>query len=222
MATNNSANFGTGTSGQVLTSNGTGVAPTFQSAGSSGGVSNSSALPPWVYLDTNFYWSPVNSSNLATIGFPLANQTYLLACGFERAFTLTSVSIRTTSYASNDLVRIGMYNMDSTDAAATSILVNFGLLTVTGTGVFSIGSLTQAVPAGWYYFALNFNSVNERYLGYVNSASTPVLYSLASPAPAGAFLYNNGAGTFPASISAATLTGKAVSPFPGLWIQGKY
>jgi len=30
MVTNNSSNFGTGTSGQVLTSNGTGVAPTFQ------------------------------------------------------------------------------------------------------------------------------------------------------------------------------------------------
>lgn len=30
MPTNNAANFGTGTSGQVLTSNGTGVAPTFQ------------------------------------------------------------------------------------------------------------------------------------------------------------------------------------------------
>lgn len=36
MVTNNSANFGTGTAGQVLTSNGPGVAPTFQAA--SGGI----------------------------------------------------------------------------------------------------------------------------------------------------------------------------------------
>jgi hypothetical protein len=36
MATNNAANFGTGTIGQVLTSNGTGVAPTFQNSSASG------------------------------------------------------------------------------------------------------------------------------------------------------------------------------------------
>lgn len=38
MVTNNSCNFGTGVSGQVLTSNGNGVAATFQNAGSGSGI----------------------------------------------------------------------------------------------------------------------------------------------------------------------------------------
>lgn len=50
MATQNSANFGTGSVGQVLTSNGSGVAPTFQSASgnvSGPGSSTNRAIATW-------------------------------------------------------------------------------------------------------------------------------------------------------------------------------
>jgi len=196
MATNNSANFGTGTIGQVLTSNGTGVAPTFQAAP---GVAS---LSQWANVSSTFY-STVTPYSTLSGGALSASRTWLIPFSTGASFTLTSLGIVCSTYSSPDTVRLGIYTMNQGTGAAT-LLTDFGTISVTATGFFSASSLTQAITPGFYYLAVNLNTNHNNY-NTLNSAPSSVVTS--SGVLVLGFLYNNGAGTLPSSITQANLNG---------------
>lgn len=208
MATNNAANFGTGTAGQVLTSNGAGVAPTFQAAAAGG---SAPSAPPWVNSATTLWWGPGPISPVSTLT-PVANQTYLTPFINYQTFTITAIGVTCSGpfSGSNDTVRLGIYTITQSTGAAT-LLADFGVATVNGTGVKSVGSLSQAVAPGSYYVAAVFASANNIYRTTDNLEAS---FIDTTGTFWHGFLYNNGASTLPASITQAQIgaatTGKAM------------
>ena len=130
--TNNSCNFGTGTSGQVLTSNGAGVAPTFQAAGLGTGVKS---IPAWIGVNTSvLYWNTAPYVTSAPIT-PSSTQTYLVPFSTQGSFTLRAIGVLCAVYNSSDTIRLGIYTMSTSTGAAT-LLTDFTTVSVTSTGRF--------------------------------------------------------------------------------------
>lgn len=201
MATNNAANFGTGTAGQVLTGNGTGVEPTFQAVAAGKGL-GSLSYPPWGTM-SGLTFSPfvVTSTSIGLVA--TANATYLQPMGVPSPMTITSLILNCNLFVSSDTCRLGIYTMDN--SANATLLTDFGTVTVTGTGTKTLGSLSQALTPGYYYLATNFNTWNNQY----RVASVISAIPLASATTSG-FRFNNAAGTFPSSITAVQIGGTYV------------
>lgn len=198
MATNNAANFGTGTAGQVLTSNGSGVSPTFQSA-PTGGVSS---YPAFIIPQSGAYRSFIACQTVAAGSFG-ANIVYLVPFCTSAAFTLNTMAIYCSTHTTNDTIRMGIYTMTPSTGAGT-LLTDFGTVSATAVGFVAKTSLSQAVAAGCYYLAVNFASLNSSY--YVPlTVLTTIRHNNNSPA--NGVYYNIGNNTLPATITQANLNG---------------
>lgn len=213
MATNNSANFGTGTSGQVLTSNGTGVAPTFQT--STGGTAPGGGLgfPPWATLAYQVGgWSPILCTGTTSgAGYFAANKICLIPAVLPSGITVTSMSINCAVRVGTDSVRMGVYTMAKT--AEATLLADFGTVSVASTGLKTISSLSTVLVPGYYYFAVIFASVTNTYT--VPSGIICPLYTFND-----SFQYNNGTSTFPASVTAANISSGGGLGAPRIGITG--
>ena len=207
MVTNNASNFGTGTSGQVLTSNGAGVAPTFQAAAAGSGQPT---MPVWVNANpTLLYWNtaPYTTNESLT---PLSKRTYLVPFSTQGTFDLNKIAVL-CDYQSpfTDTVRFGIYTMASDGAVTLS--ADFGTASANAAGAIGKSALHHSVSPGFYYLAVIFNTVNSNY--YCNKDNVAVVVDVSTGNLIAGFVYNNGASTLPASISAANLSGtQIVSP----------
>jgi hypothetical protein len=195
MATNNSSNFGTGTSGQVLTSTGEGSAPTFQNSTGGSAPGGGFGFPPWANLSVvTGGWSPTAYTVIAASSFS-TNRTYLTPSVLSTGITITSISINCSTGAGTDSVRLGVYTMDT--SANATLLADFGTISVNANGVFTISSLSTVLDAGYYYFAWNFSTAARNY-SVVNHLPQILFFAGGT-----AYVHNNAASTFPASITAA-------------------
>lgn len=214
MATNNAANFGTGTAGQILTSNGSGVSPTFQAAPAQSGVKS---VPGWLGVNnTLLYWNTAPYITSAPIT-PLLKRTYLVPFSTQGDFTLNRIAVLCEVFAFLDSIRFGIYTMDASTGAAT-LLTDFGTVNATGTGRIGLTSLGQAITPGFYYLAAIFNTNNNTYTA--NSGNVAVVVDTGTGSLIAGFVYNNGLATLPASISSANLSGTQIVSPPLILING--
>ena len=215
MATNNAANFGTGTAGQVLTSNGSGVAPTFQAVPEQSGIKSS---PAWLGVNnTLLYWNTAPYITSAAIT-PLSKRTYLVPFSTQGVFTLNRIAVLCAVYSGPlDSCRFGIYTMDTSTGAAT-ILTDFGTVNATGTGRIGLTALGQDLEPGFYYLAVIFNTANNTYTA--NSGNVAVVVDTGTGNLIAGFVYNNGAASLPASISSANLSGTQIVSPPLILING--
>jgi hypothetical protein len=149
MATNNSGNFGTGTIGQVLTSNGPGVSPTFQT--SSGGITV-----------TQFDAVSGGAGNtLVSFGPGNAGQVYQSSgAGVNPAYS-------TATYPSTTTINQLLYS-SATNVISGLSTSNNGVLITSATGVPSILS-TPTVPG----VPLNYNGTS---IGFFNPLQQSYLF----------------------------------------------
>ena len=191
MATNNTSNFGTGTSGQVLTSNGSGVAPTFQAAAANAGVSS---MPAWANVNSNLWWSPTPYTGLGSLGLTTYT-VYLMPFLTYGAFTLTAVGIICGTYLfAPTSIEFGLFSRGG------NLITSLGTLSVTASGLFTITGLSQSVPAGWYYigFQPNNNFSSYRYARAQNTICG--VNKVDTGATASQIWYPKGSAGLPSSI----------------------
>lgn len=161
MAGSNSAsNFGYGTSGQVLTSNGAGVPASFQDA--SGGLSSLLNTPEWF---DDFVWGSNESGEIGELGW---------------TSSLTAGSVATTNNTENTVGVIAL-----TTSTVSTISINTGSLSVflfgkgvvtyqtnIALGALSNGTDTYKVWIGVYDNANMSNSGEGIYFTYTDSENS--------------------------------------------------
>jgi len=196
MATNCASNFGTGTAGQILTSNGEGNAPTFQDLAARGGIPS---IPKWAKVNSNLWWSPVPYKALGNIGVT-GSTIYGTPFVTYGSFTITAVAITCGFYSVSSSLEFALYSCAS---AGTGTLINsLGTVSVTGTGLKTITSLSQAVSPGWYYLCFQpSNSANQ--YNYASTTNTACFVNKTDTGVTmGGVSYAKGTAGFPASITA--------------------
>ena len=215
MATNNALNFGTGTSAQVLTSNGTGVSPTFQSLPNTGGIPS---IPKWINVNSNLWWSPTPYKALGNLGVT-ANTIYAMPFLTHGSFTMTAVGITCGFYSVSSSLEFALYSCSNSGSAT---LVNtLGTVSVTGTGLKTITGLTQAVSPGWYYLCFQPSNSSNQY----NNSSAANTACFVNKTDTGAtiseVLYAKGSSGFPASIAASLFSSSLVTTSFIILMQGQ-
>jgi hypothetical protein len=198
MATNNDGNFGTGTSGQLLTSNGEGVSPTFQTVSAGGGLPS---IPKWVNIGTSLWWSPTPYTGYGNLAVE-SNTIYAMPFLTQGAFTLTDVAITCGTFSFASSIAFALY---SSASGGTATLINtLGSVSVTGIGLKTITGLSQNVPAGWNYLCFQSNNSFNKYK-YASNVQTicGVNYTFTGET-IGQVLYKKGSSGFPATINSST------------------
>lgn len=132
MVTNNAANFGTGTSGQVLTSNGAGVAPTFQAASTGNLVLIQSQTPSGA------------ASVTFTTGISATYTTYLFVCSNITLSAGSALNLQvstnggSTYSSTNYLSGINYFGYSS--AVLANVNQTTGVIVATGIGTTNAAS----------------------------------------------------------------------------------
>lgn len=130
-----------GTSGQVLTSNGTNALPTWQSASSSSSIPNSG------YVTGRYYAGYINNTSGATptlIADTLYGMPFIV--GATTTFTGVSINVDTTGTATT--ARLGIYNM--ANGIPTSLVLDCGTVAVGTTGT-KEAAISQSLSVGGPY-----------------------------------------------------------------------
>lgn len=129
MVTNNSCGFGTGTAGQVLTSNGAGVAPTFQAA-TGGGITGTTTQYAVIV--------GAGSSSVGSVGPGSAGQ--ILQSGGAAANPSYSTATYPTTTTANQILF-----SNATNTVTGISTANSGVLSTSSAGVPSIDTTNFAV-----------------------------------------------------------------------------
>lgn len=154
MATNNVINVGTGTSGQVLTSNGPGVAPTFQAA-AAGGITMG-------YRSGQYYAMPINAAAAAATFVTAAGTIYLTLCYVNSNVTINEMSFEVQAASGGGTSgRIGIYNIGA-DGFPTTVFLNAGTATTDTNAVRTVAT-SKAITPGLYWVAMQFESTPTVY-----------------------------------------------------------
>lgn len=172
MVTQNSCDFGTGTSGQVLTSNGTGVAPTFQPVSASGAVTT---------IDGN-----TGAATGSTITLVTANSTPIFAASgssvtldFSPAnFNLALGSSLPSLSGGSSNVSLGHIANASISSGTTNIAVGTSALTKVSSGAGNVGvgdSAASSLTTGSRNIAIGLNSASA----YTSSEANNIVISNA-------------------------------------------
>ncbi len=144
MTSNSALNVGFGVSGNVLTSNGPGLAPSFQA--SSGGASLGYA--------TGYYYgiNLIGHSASAGITYPADNiRCVPFQITKNNTFDAFSLNVTVASSAGTSC-RLGIYN--SVNGLPGTVLVTLGTALTDALGVATV-SVSQALTPGYYWFALH-------------------------------------------------------------------
>lgn len=202
---------GLGTSGQVLTSNGAGALPTFQTAGGGGGAPTDAT---YVTLSTNGTLSNervlTGTANQITVTDNGAGSTVVLSTpqdihtGASPTFANLTLAaggaVRTSQSAGNTLL-LQAYDVDG--AAYTT----FATLTANNTPTFNLSTATTIGGNAFYYASGTDVAVADGGTGLSSATayavlcggttSTGAFQSIASVGTAGQVLTSNGAGALP-------------------------
>lgn len=133
-----------GTSGQVLTSNGAGVDPTFQTLSISTGLSNNGLKSGALYQGLGLFYS-------GTAGTFAANTMYFTPVYVGASTTITKIGVVVDTLEVGKTVRIGIYT--ALNGIPTSLILDAGTISTTTTGVKNI-TISQAVTNQVYFFAI--------------------------------------------------------------------
>jgi hypothetical protein len=189
MATNNSSNFGTGTTGQILTSTGSGSAPTFQGAAQQPGhpyavgtslVSGFSAVCiPWV--SANPGGSLTGTSALATVSI------YLVPIYIDEAITYTKIGCQVTGTPGvGSKVDMVIYNNSGTGNLPGTVLATAVNVSSESAGL-AEGTISFSPTPGYHWLGIQRNATaNVSVKGTSNSDSfsfftNRAIISLGSP-----------------------------------------
>lgn len=129
----NPINCGTGTSGQVLTSNGTGIAPTFQAT----------QVPNLGYITGNYYPMSMVPANSAATQVVTVNQS--LTPGYY--FAAIQAEANVTLYKGNTGTTV-LYLGVGTSFARTSTASAFSYAVAYGSGLSDLSAATPTVQTG--------------------------------------------------------------------------
>jgi hypothetical protein len=185
-----------GTSGQVLSSNGT--TTTWITPGTS--------VPPYIVptgktlYQRSLPFVPATSGAAApTEDVTHYTPLYLPTCTIDR------IAIRTGNTVSGtNTTRLGIYN-SGTDGLPNTVLIDAGTVNPTATGTTYEITISQAVTAGWYFLAINRQA----------SGATPANFISANPSSAGT-TQNNSITFFTAPVdTTARITGYTESSVTG-------
>lgn len=195
MVTSNAFNFGTGTAGQILTSNGSGISPTFQSLAALDGVPS---IPGWINTNSSLWWSPTPYTGTGNLGVT-ANTIYAMPFLTYGSFTITAVGITCGFYSFASSLEFALYLCSPGGGAA--LVSSLGTVSVTSSGLKTITGLTQQVSADWHYLCFQPSNGSNQY-SYASQANTACLVNKTDSGDTiGQVRYAKGTAGFPASIS---------------------
>lgn len=146
MTSNSALNVGFGVSGQVLTSNGPGLSPTYQTPGS-GSLSLGYATGQYYLLNT------VGTSSGTQSGSVSADELRIVPFAVSETNTFDRFDFQVSSgSAAGTSCRLGIYN--SVDGLPGTVFVDFGTVVTDANGVKTI-TINQAFTAGYYWAAVH-------------------------------------------------------------------
>lgn len=160
----------TGSSGQVLKSQGTGSAPIWADA-SSGAAFN---------YKTGYYYDPFPVGNTGN-NAQSANTLYFYPVRIERAITLTSLSVSIGTGTASTNFRLGIYS--DVDGLPSALVSDAGAVSSATSGVKTISGLSVSLSAGIYWFAVLASSSSPTIRSYTNNSE--ILAPQSSPFAAG-------------------------------------
>lgn len=139
------------------------------------------------------------------------SQTFYLPCFLSRPMLVNAITLYvSTAGTSGSLARLGIYAMSPNTATPTSVLYDFGTVSVSTTGFRTITNTSNVIPSGWVFLAAAFNSVSAGQMLTVAGA-TPnglPLATLGSTVAPTYWMGPNDASTNPAFVASPTgLTG---------------
>ena len=208
MVTNNSCNFGTGTAGQVLTSNGVGVSPTFQAYPAAAGLPS---IPEWMNVSSSLWWSPLPYTAV-TGGTNSAFYTiYFLYFAAQGAFTLTGVGVTVQEVFLNGTAAFALYSISG--GGAGTLVATLGSISISTTGFISLTGLSQSVSEGAYYIAFQPQTVIANY-NYTSGTNQEAVVKKADTGTIISELaYLKATSGFPSTVTTGnlgTLTGSSI------------
>jgi len=157
MATVNSCDFGTGTAGQVLTSNGAGVAPTFQAA-AGGGVTSLTGTANQITASAS-----TGAVTLSITTNPTLPGTTTISNNLNLPLTTASNAAGVVNCNSVPWIR---QQPSSVGADAVFIGNNAGNITPTGGSSVNIGDVCIGTSAGIYNDSSGAQNTNNVAIGY--------------------------------------------------------
>jgi hypothetical protein len=161
MTSNSSLDFGFGTLGQVLTSNGPAVAPTFQN--------QSGALT--VGYESTYYYQLNYNGTVSTTIFQVVSGTNIFPFFISHPTRFDSLTYNVVAQQSSN-IRFGIYYMDG---FATTLFKELGTGPGTPTGVKTV-SIDVSLNVGWWGMAIQGASPSPRLAGVGSTiASSPWL-----------------------------------------------
>jgi len=207
-----------GTSGQVLTSQGTGVSPAWTTISSGG---NYGSIPKTGYYYSQTGYDVFNSTTINTS----AGVSYAVPFYLGASTTATRLMLQVSTAAASSTARLGIYSNASGGDYPGTLLLDAGAVATTTTGFKQI-TISQALSAGVYWLSIQRTDTGAGAVNYLgadglNSDMNPGLSmpmtSIASPANAGNILgwKQTGAGTAFQTTWAGT---GLASQVPVIWI----
>lgn len=189
MTTNNSCNFGEGTSSQVLTSNGAGLAPTFQAPAPQPGhpIAVDTSMPgsttavviPWVVCTAGTSLAITDSLSNASI--------YLVPMYLDQVITYTKIGIQVTNTpGAGSTVDLVIYDNSASGGLPGVVLISSTGLSSAAAGLVE-GTISFSPSAGYYWMGVQRNATAAvSVAGYANSDSfgfftNRALISLSNP-----------------------------------------
>jgi len=205
---------GLGSSGDVLTSNGAGALPTFQTAAGGGGVGTN-----MLFTATNI-WFSLRPSNQTTYSVT-DDRLELIPICISNQITLSKVGVYITSAVAGSSARMGLYTQDPSDGS-------FALVTDWGTVGTTAGSTMASVTATdvltpttnyWLAFVCDENGGAVACSGFSTLASKNIFSTASSNLLSSIYKDAVGIGALSASYNWSDFTLQAGASVQ-LYIQG--
>jgi len=161
---NTNTRLGIGTTGQVLTV--AGGVPSWATAG---------GTPPALVAPVSGYYIKPFTTETFSQDYPVEDTTYYIPIYLPTA-SFDRISLRTgASHSGTSTNRLGLYNVSSTTGRPTTVVFDAGTVSASAANTNYEITISQSITAGYYYLAINQQSV---------SGATPLLFCSSSVSPA--------------------------------------
>lgn len=227
MTSNGALNFGFGSTGQLVRSNGTGAAPGYttatypSTAGTSGNVLTSDGTnwtstapgggtPFFGYASGQYYFANINQPiDSASSVASAADRTLIVPFIVYESVTFDRVAFRVSTFSgAGTEARLGIYN--NSDGFPTTVLATLGTSLTDSNGIKEI-TISQTLASGAYFVALQTQS-NPTLFFYSSSATqSAMLPTGTSYRSSGVIGYYYSGTTYASGL--ANLTGVAPSVY---------
>lgn len=106
---------------------------------------------------SGYYIKPMVTTSASTMGVVVGYTHYVPI--FLTGNSFDRISIRTaSSFAGTAVIRLGLYNANTTTGKPSTVYLDAGTVTATVTSTVYEITITSTPPAGWYFLALNAQS----------------------------------------------------------------